>query len=643
MKKNIVLFFSLLFALNVVAQQDNAVESDSTFYDDEVCLDCNVRIDEVVVTGTFEGVDVRHLPMTISRINRVQLENNFQQSILPTVAEKTPGLFITSRGILGYGVSTGAAGGIKMRGIGGDPSTGMLVLIDGHPQYMGLMGHSVADVYQAMLAERVEIIRGPSSVLYGSNAMGGVMNIITRRMQDDGVKTHARLSSGMYGTIESEISNMARKGGFNSMVVASYNRTDGHRPDMGFEQFGGYLKLGYDFDHWKIWADAQVTHFNSENPGPIDAHLNDNDSHITRGVASIALENHYDKMSGSLSAFYNYGFHKIDDGYKDGASPLNYFFHSKDYMMGASLRENFFFFKGNITTFGVDYQRFGGKAWNADKKTDKVTNDIADKSLDEVAGYINFQQDVVDWFSLNAAIRVDYHTVVGLEWIPQGGLAFHLPKEADIKAMVSKGFRNPTIKEMYMFPPQNPDLKPERLMNYEVSFSQKLVLGKQYNRFLNYGVNVYYMNGNNVITTEMVDGKKKNVNSGAIENYGVEADVNFHINEHWNVNANYSWLNMENPVVSAPEHKLYVGGTFKYNRWYVSTGIQYINGLYTSVVKGKEKQEDFVLWDAKASFQACKQLTVFIKGENLLGQRYEIMEGFPMPRATVKAGVDVKF
>lgn len=94
---------------------------------------------------------------------------------------------------MGYGVSNGAAGGISLRGIGGSPTTGLLVLIDGHPQYMGLMGHPIADAYQSMLAEKVEVVRGPASVLYGSNAMGGVINIVTRRQREDGVRTGVRL------------------------------------------------------------------------------------------------------------------------------------------------------------------------------------------------------------------------------------------------------------------------------------------------------------------------------------------------------------------------------------------------------------------------------------------------------------------
>ena len=117
------------------------------------------KLDEVVVTGTRNETDIRHLPMTISVVGRQQLEQTYQPSILPALTEQVPGLFTTSRGIMGYGVSTGAAGGMSLRGIGGSPTAGLLVLIDGHPQYMGLMGHPIADAYQTMLTDRVEVLR----------------------------------------------------------------------------------------------------------------------------------------------------------------------------------------------------------------------------------------------------------------------------------------------------------------------------------------------------------------------------------------------------------------------------------------------------------------------------------------------------
>ena len=74
--------------------------------------------------------------------------------------------------------STGAAGGMSLRGIGGSPTAGLLVLIDGHPQYMGLMGHPIADAYQSMLAERVEVLRGPASDVYKRQVQVSVLMTI---------------------------------------------------------------------------------------------------------------------------------------------------------------------------------------------------------------------------------------------------------------------------------------------------------------------------------------------------------------------------------------------------------------------------------------------------------------------------------
>lgn len=212
-------------------------------------------IGEVVVTGTRHETDVRHLPMTISVVGRQKIAEGFQPSLLPTLTEQIPGLFVTGRGIMGYGVSGGAAGQMTLRGVGGGPTTGLLVLIDGHPQYMGLMGHPIADACQSMLADRVEVVRGPASVLYGSNAMGGVINIVTRRMHEDGVKTDLHAGYGSYNTLETEVTNQVRAGRFTSTVTGSYNRTDGHRRNMGFEQYGGYAKLGYRIA--QAWEDRK--------------------------------------------------------------------------------------------------------------------------------------------------------------------------------------------------------------------------------------------------------------------------------------------------------------------------------------------------------------------------------------------------
>ena len=624
---------------------DRTVDSDGnavlTAPSDTAAAFPSYSIDEVVVTGTRNRTDVRHLPMTISVVDREELERSQAVSILPVLNSMVPGFFSTSRGILGYGVSDGAAGQMSVRGIGGPvqqglQTTGLLVLIDGHPQYMGLMGHPIADSYQTMMVERVEVLRGPASVLYGSNAMGGVINIVTRKMDQDGVKTGINVGGGSWGTFLGEVTNRVRKGRFSSVVTASYNRTDGHRSDMGFEQYGGYAKLGYDFtDHWKLWGDVNVTHFNASNPGAVDEPYLDNDQRITRGMASVAIENDYDRTSGSVSFFYNWGDHWINDGYRPGEQPLDYRFNSTDLMYGVSWYQSAAFFKGNRITLGFDYFHFGGRAWN-EFILDGHTASLADKSLDEMAGYLDFRQDIGRWMSLDAGVRVDWHSVTGTEVIPQAGLAFHLPHDTELKAMAGKGFRNPTIREMYMFPPQNPDLLPERLWSYELSVSQSLLDGR-----LHYGANVFYINGDNIIMRlpNPSGSGMLNQNSGKIENWGTEVSLSYRFSPAWSVQGSYSWLNMENPVLSSPQHKLAAGADFTKGRWTVSTVIQYVNGLYTDL--DTLDTENFVLWDLNVRFRILDWLSVYAKGENLLAQRYEILAGYPMPGATFLGGVSI--
>ena len=645
--KRVVLLSAVFTVTAIAVRAEKPVALPPVQYDeiaDTSAAAWNDRISEVVVTGARNKTDIRHLSQTVSVIGRKEIEQTWQPSLLPVLSERIPGLFITSRGIMGYGVSDGAAGGMSLRGLSGG-SGRLMVLIDGHPQYMGMFSHPIADAYQSFMAERVEVLRGPASVLYGSNAMGGVINIVTRSMEEDGVKTGLNAGYGSYNTLQTELTNRIRKGRFSSVASLSYNRTDGHRDDMGFEQYGGYAKLGYEIaEAWNVRADVNVTHFNASQPGPVSAPLADADQRVTRGMTSFALENSYERTSGAVSFFYNWGNHWINDGYEpaQGETPLDYRFNSRDDMMGLSVYQSTRLFKGNRLTAGVDWFRFGGRAWNeyVEGERSGQTSEIADKTEHEVAGYVDFRQDFGTWLTLDAGVRVDHHSHVGTEWIPQAGLSFHLPRSMELKASASKGFRYPTIREMYMFPPQNPDLEPESLWNYELAFSQTLAGGR-----VSYGVNIFYTDGKNMIVAVPRDGATPlNMNTGAIRNTGAEVQAAWRISRVWSVDANYSFLHMENPVIGAPEHKLYAGASFAKGRWQASTGVQYIGNLYTQVVtngRGSNILEDFVLWNLFASFRITDWLSVLARGENLLAQKYEINAGYPMPGATVMGGIHI--
>ncbi len=530
MKRNTFLVLLLLFFSSIFGKEHNTHQLSDT-----------INLGDVVVTDSMSKVNLKSVPISISVVDKERISRSLETSLLPLLSEEVPGLFITQRGIMGYGVANGAAGAMNIRGVGGAPTAGVLVLIDGHPQYMGLMGHPLADSYQSLIAERVEVVRGPASLLYGSNAMGGVINIITQKIQKNGLYNSAQVMYGSFNTLSSDISSSWRKNKFFANVNIGYNRTDGHRENMDYEQVNSYTKFGYDFSkNWSGFADLNVSNSFSSNPGMVSSPIIDNDAEVLRAVTSFVIENSYKQSSGAVKLYHNFGKHFINDGYSVGGQALLHRFNSTDFMAGFSAYQSYNLFEGNNSTLGFDYQQFGGKAWNGfiDGSADV---DLADVQLNDYAFYLNTQQAILkNKLMLNAGIRLNNHEINGREWIPQLGLSYTPKTSTFLKAIVSKGFRNPTIREMYMFPPQNPDLLAESLMNCEVSWIQHLL-----NKQLKLGLSLFHIVGENMIQVVMNNGRPLNLNAGKLENSGFELDASMQLNQKLSVSTNYSFLHMK--------------------------------------------------------------------------------------------------
>lgn len=607
------------------------------------------QLDDAVVTATRTATTAQNVAFTVSVVDRATLTSQQRINILPTLSEHVPGLFLTQRGMMGYGVSNGAAGGMTLRGLSSS-SGQLLVLIDGHPQYQGIYGHSIADSYQTMMAERVEVLRGPASVLYGSNAMGGVINIISRASKDDGAHPYVHLGGGSYGTAQAEAGTTYRSGRFTANVAGQYARTDNHRPRMGFDQYGGNMGVGYRVnDHWRLFAHADVTHFDASYPGTTGAPMCEADQWITRGAVSLGADFDYANHRGRISAYDNFGRHKINDGYAEGGTPQKRFFRSSDALLGFSAYDQLRLWTGGSMTLGIDYQNIYGHAYYTNRETGEVMDapnkQSAEKRMNEVAGYADFRQNLLSWCDLDVGVRYDYHDVAGGEWIPQFGVVTHPVEDGQFRATVSKGFRNPTLREMYLYPPSTEDLMPERIWNYELAWRHSL-----YGSGIVYGVNLFLLKGDNMIqtaTVQLPDGtsKKQNVNTGAIANKGVEAEFEWTINPHWQIATNHSYLYMEHHILAAPQYKGYLGAQMHYGKWSANAGMQQVCGLFTAVgaADGNDPTESFTLLNAGVSYHVLPWLTLWAKGDNLLGQTYEINAGYPMPGATFMGGVNIRF
>ena len=589
-----------------------------------------IQLEETVVTGTRVSTPQDILPSPVTVVNREALENNGSYSLLPTLSEQVPGLFVTSRGIAGYGTSTGSAGNISIRGLGGQNGR-ILILIDGHPQYASIYGHPVADSYIQGDAERIEVIRGASSVLYGSNAMGGTVNIITRKPQQPGNHLHARISGGSYGTRQYIIDDSYSSGRFFVYAGGTVERTDGHRPNSAFDSYSGMAKASYEISNvWKVSANANLTKFHALNPGEEATPLNDAGAVVSRGMSEISVENAYSNTSGAINLYYNWGDHEVNDGYMAGEQPQEYPFISTDYMAGANIFQSFHAYRGNTVTAGFDAKFYGGNAYR-----NPETEIYADhKNLHELAGYLFVQQK---WKRLmgEAGIRMESHSLYGNEWIPQAGLSYSAPWGTAFKFSYSKGFRTPNLKELYMFASANEELKPERSQSFDLQFSQHFLDSR-----LHFELCLFHTVCDNMVETVIESGRPRNRNTGEYSANGIEAAVSYRILDDLTVKANYSYLHPDRPVTGAPAHKAYVDAGYSPRRFSLHAGAQLVNGLYLQT-GDNAMTESFILIDARAAYRPVSWCELSVKGENLLNRSYQTMKGMPMPGTTFMAGMTV--
>jgi len=594
-----------------------------------------ISLNESQVTTTIKTqVNRNQVPSTVSVVTKDVLEASSATGVLSVLSEEVPGLFVTERGVTGYGISSGSAGSVSIHGIGGGNK--VLMLFDGQPMWAAIFGHNIPDSYVVSDADRVEIIRGPGSLLYGTNAMGGVINVITKKATQNGLHGNGRIMYGSYNTQKYMGSAGYKQSKFDAFVSLNHDRTDGQRDNSDFHITNGRIRLGYELsDNWNVSGNVIIADFKTVNPGRVDAPMFDNWAKAVRSTYSVSISNSYNKMSGSLQAFYNRGNHKINDGYNASTQPRTFLFRSDDYNLGVALYESFRLLTGNLFTVGIDAKQWGGHAWN--DSISGNTGEIIDKKVNEFAGYLVAQQTLFKKLTINAGVRLEYNEGYGSEWVPQGGIAYQPSRKTIFKASISKGYRSPNIRELYMYVPANPDLKPEYMNNYDISYLQSI--GNK----LKFEFTTFFAEGKNMIATEIVNSRPKNVNTGEFINKGFEFAAHYHISHSLTISGNYSFLKTDTKLTAAPKHKAFLKANWKINQFTLTPTLQYINGLYLETANNQDLMESYALLNLKISYKANNWLSLFLNGENLTDASYQTFAGYPMPGAIILGGINFKF
>lgn len=593
--------------------------------------DSIMRLDEVVVTGTNRGVETRLLPYTVSVVGNERLESTGQTQVLSAISGVVPSLFVSERSIFGFGVSNGGSGHIKLRGVGGDRASAVLMMVDGQPQFAGIYSHHIADFYNKEYVERVEVLRGPGSVLYGSNAMAGAINVITKNPHERGVHTSISSQYGSYNTWLSSVTNTTRFGKFSSLVSASYNRTDGNVKDFDFNQADFYAKIGYDISAtWKMTADYTLMHFKGNDP--IYPKLSDPEStdiyrqSITRGEASLSAANRYASTSGLIRAYYSYGSHFVDD-------PRH--FHSKDDRFGIMAYQNFSPWRGASATVGFDFDIYSGEipVSGGNNHTEGSMSTIGRKKITEYSPYVTLSQSVMaELLNFNGGLRMANSDKFDTQWIPQFGFALNPGYGFTVKGNLAMGYRNPSFRELYLYRMANPDLQPEKMMNYEVS------AGKYFSRYFTADITAYFSRGADMI--QVVD--NKNVNTGRFINKGIEITAKSNPLDNLWLYASYSYLHTSlHNLVGAPKNQYYLGAELTlWGKLKIAADVKGVGGLY---VADDVKHQNYALLNLKLTYPVCRYADIFTRLENITDTRYTINRGYEMPGFTAMGGFKVNF
>lgn len=590
--------------------------------------------DLVTIAPTKTSIEL--LPLNVDIVTEAQIAKSTETSLLPILVNQVPGVFVSERGYAGYGVSGGSAGEFNIRGVG--QGNKVLFMVDGMPQWAGVFGHSLPDTYVANGVERVEVVKGPSSLLYGSSAMGGSVNIITKREKTDGWYGRARAMFGSFTTQKFALATGFKKGKFSGTLAGTMDRSNGNRKNSEFWLANEMMQFQYaPTSNWQIGTMVDMTQTKANNPGTIQSPLLSMWTYMQRGTGSVYVQDRYDHVQGGVQAFINWGRHKVDDGYAPGGTPRDYLFNSLDINTGFTLFQTMNFWKAGHISLGVDFLHWGGKTWNTFKDGSGHRGEDFKESENEIAGYAMIQQGFWNGLlNVNAGIRLQHGSQYGNEWVPQAGFILKPYKGGQFKFNWSKGFRAPNLRELYMYAAANPDLKPEKLWSYDVDFRQTLLDGK-----LNFGVSFFFIDGKDMIQVVRVDGRPHNENVGRFINKGFEIDASYRINGDWRIAANYSYLKSDADIIAAPLNKLNAELEYSPRDFTFTLESNTVGGLYT----GAPEHQNYSLVNFRAAYDLHwkANATFFVKLDNIADRHYEIIYGCPMPGFTILGGVELKF
>ncbi|HCR3228508.1 TPA: TonB-dependent receptor [Morganella morganii] len=530
--------------------------------------------DTIVVTASGFAQEMRDAPASITVITKEQLQNKPAANLIDMVKD------VEGVSVIGGSLKPD----ISIRGLSGDYT---LIMVDGRRQNSresrpnGSGGYEAGFIPPVEAIERIEVIRGPMSSLYGSDAMGGVINIITKAVADE---WHG--SMGMGGIIQES------KDYGNSANTDFYVSGPLIKDKLGLQVYGGMnyrredkllegtprkddknitAKLAFTpIEGQKFLAEVgRSTQEHTSTPGKsidetttrggIVQKNNKSEVHNNRNHWALTWKGDWDEINSEVSVYQENTIRKTNTGKWNKVS--------EDWVMAYEARQPEVtntvvdgkvtaFLPSNVLTVGGQYQYAKLKDDSVIKNKQTVTEKM---TAEQKALFVEDEFSVTDDLTLTGGLRMDDHEFYGKHWNPRAYAVYKLTDEITIKGGVAKAFRAPTLRELspnfgtstqggaaIMY--GNRDLKPE------TSVTEELGIAYDHESGFSASATLFNTEFKNKLTSYQVAGQTDPLtglnmfiydNVGKANIRGVEMASRIPVAEKWNLNLNYTFTDSE--------------------------------------------------------------------------------------------------
>lgn len=585
-------------------------------------------VDTIIVTANRRPQPLSQVGSSVSVLTADDLERN-QQSFVLDALEGIPGVAISQNG------SFGGTASVSLRGAGGDRT---VLLIDGVQlndvsSTGGAYNFGTLDTYNI---ERIEVLRGPQSTLYGSDAIGGVINIITKTGGDGfggkmfvegGSFNTQRGGANIYGGDEKLGFNLSASG-FNTGGISAADENDGNTEKDGLKSYNFNGKLTSQLsENFRLEALSRY----SDNSGKFDSFGPTDGNNISNT----------DEFSGTVRGYLDLVGGRFTNTISGEYSDINRQNLTNDVQTFEAQGERINLDYLGVFTVDQDWTVTGGLQH---EQTKSKTASEEKFSINSVFGELAFTG--VEGLVFTSGVRYDDHETFG------GKTTFRVTGSYEFAetgtrliANWGEGFKAPSIFQLTFFccgqTGPNIDLKPERATGYEIGFEQSIM-----DDHILLNATYFHLKVKDAIDFDFSLGYV-NINNTRSEGFelGVQAEV---INTV-RFNGSYTYTDAKNladnsQLIREPKHR--VSGSLAWSPTdQISTSVNVVHN-------GAEKQSSFSpvqtldAWtrvDIRASYELVKDLSIYGRVDNILDKEYQHVPGYGTPDRSYYLGIRKTF